>query len=181
MERVAIVGSPGSGKTTLGRALADRLGARFVELDGLHHRPNWEEAPTAEMRAAVAEALDTDRWVVDGNYRTTADLTQMQADTIVWLDLPRATVTWRVTWRSVRRVATREQLWSGNRESLRRLVSRDPETSIAVWTWTQWPKYQERYTAQLDEKIWAHADVYRLRSQREIDAWLAAVPTVSGR
>jgi adenylate kinase family enzyme len=173
------VGSPGSGKTTLGRRLAERMGATFVELDELHHRPGWSEATTAELRAAVAEAVTGPRWVADGNYRQAADLTQMRADTIVWLDLPRTLVTWRVFRRSMSRIVRRQELWHGNRESLRRLFSRDPERSIVTWTWTQHPRYEERYTAQLDERIWAHADVVRLRSQREIDEWLGGVTPTS--
>ena len=172
------MGSPGSGKTTLGRRLAERLEATFVELDELHHRPGWSEASTAELRASVAEALSGPRWVADGNYRQAADLTQMRADTIVWLDLPRPLVTWRVLRRSLGRIARRQELWHGNRESLRRLFSRDPERSIVAWTWRQHPRYEERYTAQLDERIWAHADVVRLRTQREIDRWLDAVTSV---
>jgi adenylate kinase family enzyme len=180
VERIAIIGSPGSGKTTLGRALATRIDARFVELDGLHHGPNWSHPSAAQLRAAVAEALDTERWVADGNYRRVADLTQMRADTIVWLDLPRRQVTWRVWKRAVGRIVRREELWNGNRETWRDLLSPDPERSVVVWTWQQHRKFEERYAAQLDEKIWAHADVYRLRSQDEIEAWLGSIPGTTG-
>jgi adenylate kinase family enzyme len=175
VERVAIVGSPGSGKTTLGRQLASLLDAPFVELDSLHHRPDWQEATTAELRAAVAEALAGAHWVVDGNYRKVADLTQMRADTIVWLDLSRPLVTWRVLRRSAVRVARRQRLWHGNRESLSRIFSRDPERSIVVWTWQQHPKYRARYEAQMNESIWARARVVRLRNRGEVRAWSASI------
>ena len=47
VRRVAIIASAsGNGKTTLGRALAARLGVRFVELDALVHGPGWAETPT---------------------------------------------------------------------------------------------------------------------------------------
>jgi adenylate kinase family enzyme len=175
VERVAVVGSPGSGKTTLGRQLASLLDVPFVELDSLHHRPQWQEATTAELRAAVADGLAGPHWVVDGNYRKVADLTQMRADTIVWLDLSRMLVTWRVLRRSLVRVVRRQRLWHGNRESLRRILSRDPERSIVVWTWQQHPKYRARYEAQMNESIWARAHVVRLRSRGEVRAWSAGV------
>ena len=55
MRRVAIIASAsGNGKTTLGRALAARLGVRFVELDALVHGPDWTETPDDELRATLA-------------------------------------------------------------------------------------------------------------------------------
>jgi adenylate kinase family enzyme len=182
MRRVAVIGSPGSGKTSIGATIAAALDAPFVELDALYHRPNWEETSVAEFRAAVADALDGPRWVVDGNYRQVADIAQGGADTIVWLDLPRWLVTSRVARRSLGRIVTRERLWHGNRETLGNVLSRDPARSIVAWTWQQHPKYRERYEAQLGERIWSHATVVRLRTRREIRALteLAAMPSTSG-
>jgi shikimate kinase len=51
MRRVAIIASAsGNGKTTVERALAERLGAPFVEFDALVHGPNWTETPDDELR-----------------------------------------------------------------------------------------------------------------------------------
>ena len=50
-----VLGVAGSGKTTIGRALADRYGWRFVDADD-HHAP----AAIAKMRAGVA-LTDADR------------------------------------------------------------------------------------------------------------------------
>ncbi|MBT8194426.1 MAG: AAA family ATPase [Acidimicrobiia bacterium] len=38
MERIAVVGPPGSGKTTVARELADRLHLPHIELDSIFHR-----------------------------------------------------------------------------------------------------------------------------------------------
>lgn len=58
MEQPAIVvmGVAGSGKTTIGEALAKRLGAAFIEGDGLHPAAN-----VAKMAAGTPLA-DEDRW-----------------------------------------------------------------------------------------------------------------------
>lgn len=69
MDRIAIVGSPGSGKTTLARALADRLDLSHVELDALFHQPGWEPLPDADFIAAVESATAAERWVTCGNYQ----------------------------------------------------------------------------------------------------------------
>lgn len=52
---VIVLGAAGSGKTTIGRALADRYGWRFVDADD-HHAP----AAIEKMRAGVA-LTDADR------------------------------------------------------------------------------------------------------------------------
>ena len=54
--RVVVMGVSGCGKTTVGIALAERLGARFVEGDRLH-----PEANVAKMRAGIP-LDDADRW-----------------------------------------------------------------------------------------------------------------------
>ncbi len=91
VRRVAIIASAsGNGKTTLGRALAARLGVRFVELDALVHGPNWTETPddelTAHGRADPARGRLGDRRHL--YERKLGTLILDAADTIVWLDLP---------------------------------------------------------------------------------------------
>ena len=45
MNRVSVVGCPGSGKTTFAAELAKRLGTSHLELDSLYHQANWEPLP----------------------------------------------------------------------------------------------------------------------------------------
>ena len=48
--RIVVVGSTGSGKTTVAKRLAGILGAPYVELDALNWEPNWTEAPPNVFR-----------------------------------------------------------------------------------------------------------------------------------
>jgi adenylate kinase family enzyme len=171
---VTIVGGSGSGKSTLAETLAGHMDARLVELDAIFHKPNWTPTPTPQFRAEVAAALDADRWIVAGNYSVVMDLTQGGADTIVWLDMPRWLVTWRVIKRSVRRAVQREELWNGNRERWRNLIKRDPEDNIIVWAWTYHGVHTERYTAFAEGNFWAHAQVYRLQRPRDVQRFLTS-------
>jgi adenylate kinase family enzyme len=174
VERVTIVGGSGSGKSTLAGTLAADLNARLVELDAIFHKPDWTPTPTPQFRTEVAAALDTDRWVVAGNYSVVMDLTQGGADTIVWLDMPRWLVTWRVTKRSIRRAVKREELWNGNRERWRNLIKRDPEDNIIVWAWTYHGVHTERYTGFAEGNFWSHARVHRLQRPRDVKRFLAS-------
>jgi adenylate kinase family enzyme len=123
VQRVLVVGTSGSGKSRLSRRLATRLDAPHVELDALRHQAGWVPMPAAEMRARVERLTAGDRWVVDGNYLDVQPVVLARADTVVWIDLPRWLVMTRLARRSLWRGVTRRELWNGNRESLRRLMS----------------------------------------------------------
>jgi len=110
------MGSTSSGKSTLARFLAVRLGLTHIELDALHWRAGWSTEPPDVFRGRVAQALSAERWVVDGNYGVIRDLVWPRADTVVWLDLPRRTLMRGVIWRSVSRAVRRPDLWSGHRD-----------------------------------------------------------------
>lgn len=174
MRRVSVVGSSGSGKSTVARKLAARLGLPCLELDSIFHQPNWTPLPDDVFRARVTEFIEQDSWVVDGNYTShgVADLVSPRADTIVWLDLARSVVMWRVIRRTMERAITREELWNGNREPLTNLYSPDPEKNIIVWAWTRHGPTRAKYEAKAGDGTWDHATVYRLRSQADVNALL---------
>lgn len=141
MKRVIVIGTTGSGKTTLARALAARLGVPHAEQDAWNHQPGWQEAPLEHFRAQVAAFTAADAWVMDGNYGKARDLGWARADTLVWLDYPGPVVFWRVLTRTVRRVLTRQELCNGNRESLRGALRAD---SPVRWFFrTHWRRRRE--------------------------------------
>ena len=119
MRRVAVTASAsGNGKTTVGRALAERLGAQFVELDALVHGPDWSEISNEELRRILEPIVAGDRWVIDGGYRNKiGDLVLARADTVVWLDLPMHVWLPRLVRRTVGRIRRDEPLWNDNKES----------------------------------------------------------------
>jgi adenylate kinase family enzyme len=147
VQRVSVVGNSGSGKSTVARALAARLGVPWVELDALYHQAGWQPLPVEEFRARVAAVTTANGWVVDGNYPMVQDLVWSHADTVVWLDPPRWRVMGQLIWRSVKRAAFGTRLWNGNRERWRNLFTTNPEQSVVAWAWHQHPVYRRREEA----------------------------------
>jgi adenylate kinase family enzyme len=170
VRKVAIVASAaGSGATTVGRQIAERLGVPFHELDALHWKPGWEESTPEELRAALEPLVAAGGWVIDGSYQgKIGQLVIGSADVVVWLDLPPRTWLPRLVRRTIRRARTGEELWNGNRESLRQaFLSRD---SLILFTLRHFRARRRTYPERF-----ASYDVVRLRSQREIDAFLRTV------
>lgn len=79
--RIAIVGTSGSGKTTVAARLASSLGLPHVELDALFWRPDWRQANLEEFRASVDTATSGEGWICDGNYSRARDIVLPRADT----------------------------------------------------------------------------------------------------
>ena len=170
-----MVGTSGSGKTALARRLAERLGYPHVELDALHWNANWTATPPEEFRLRVAQAVDGEAWVVDGNYSAVRDIVWDRADAIVWLDYPLPIILWRLLRRTVYRMMTRQELWAGNRESLRTAIfSRD---SLFLWALQTYRKLRLTYAAVSSDPAHAHLTVVRLRSPRACAAWLSRYST----
>lgn len=176
MDRIAIVGSPGSGKSTLARQLAGRLQLTHIELDAIFHQPGWEPLPDAEFISAVERATAAERWVTCGNYqRVSKPIIWQRADTVVFLDLPRAVVMRAIVHRSVRRAWKQEELWNGNRERFANFFSPNKEENIILWAWTQFGRYRTGYRSDMDKPEHAHLEFVHLTSRHQVRAWLGTV------
>jgi adenylate kinase family enzyme len=172
VRRVSVVGTSGAGKSTLARELAVILGVPYLELDGLNHQPGWEPLPKEEFRRIVAAKAAEDGWVIDGNYSAVQPLVWARADTVAWLDLPKSIVMRQVVWRTLRRVAGRQELWNGNRERWRNFFTWDPEQSVISWAWHKHDEYHTRYAAATDHPANAHLRFVRLTSRHDVSRFL---------
>ena len=184
LQRIAIVGNSGAGKTTLARSLGSRLGLVHIELDGLFWQANWTPLSREAMRAGVDQALSgTTKWVTDGNYLSagTHEVVWSRADTLIWLDLPLYVVLLRLLRRTALRVFTRQELWNGNKENV--------WAHLRFWDWNEnlfvhcvRTHFRRRrlFPAILAHPDNAHLVVLRFRSVSEVDSWMAGLPQRNG-
>ena len=171
-----MVGTSGSGKSTLAAALAAALGVEYLELDSVYHQADWEPLPVPEFRQRAAAVAAGEGWVIDGGYSKVRDIVWGRADTVVWLDLPKRTVMRRIVCRTLRRVAGRAELWNGNRERWRNILTLDKEESIIAWAWQTHARNQARYAAAMTDPANTHLRFVRLTSPAAVRRFLRSVP-----
>jgi adenylate kinase family enzyme len=168
MQRISVVGNTGSGKTTVAKPVATKLGLPYLELDGVFHQPDWQPLDTEEFRRIVSEFTAADGWVVDGNYSAVNDIVWDRADTVIWVDPPRRRLMRQLVPRTLRRMASGMELWNGNRERWRHLFRR--EESILLYAWTNHGRLRTTYESAQADPEHAHLRFVRLRTSEETAA-----------
>src|SRR5262245_36023374 len=88
LNRIAVVGTTGSGMSTFSRRLSGALGLPHIELDALFWKQNWEQTTDEEFSSAVNSAVSQPRWIVDGNRSRARHIIWSRATTLIWLDYP---------------------------------------------------------------------------------------------
>ena len=90
-KRIMIIGSPGSGKSTFARELAEITGIPLIHLDRKFWNAGWIETPKEEFYAWQREIVQGDTWIIDGNYGGSMDIRLSRADTVINFQLSRWT------------------------------------------------------------------------------------------
>jgi len=175
MNRVVVIGTSCVGKTIFARSLAEALCCPHVELDALYWQPNWIPRPPDEFQELVAQELCQGCWVTDGNYSVVRDLVWSRATTVIWLNYTFPVVLWRALTRTIRRGLTKEELFSGNRESLRMaFFSRD---SILWWVLTTFHRRRKRYRELFDMRTSPQLIYVEFRKPTEAQNFLTELET----
>lgn len=164
MKRVAVVGSPGTGKTTFSLKLAAKTELPLLHLDRYYHdkNHNYENDREAWIKR-VEELTDKSEWIIDGNYRSTFPLRFSRADTIVFLDYPR--------WRAIRGVYKRRFQY---RDKLRSDMPEGWEEKVPLdffmFVWRFNKKYRPDIINELESKHGKKVIVFR--SPKDADRYL---------
>ena len=83
-----VIGCPGSGKSTFSKTLHAKTDIPLFHLDMM----NWNSDRTTVEKSVFLErlsnAIQTDKWIIDGNYGSTMELRMAACDTVIFLDYP---------------------------------------------------------------------------------------------
>ncbi len=88
--RICVIGCSGGGKTTLSRALGQRLDLPHISMDkAFFWLPGWTKRDKAAESALIAEAVAAERWIMDGTGSSSFHLRLPRTEVVLWLRLPR--------------------------------------------------------------------------------------------
>lgn len=165
MQRVLVIGSGGSGKSTVSAKLGELLNLEVNHLDKIFWRPGWVRPEPDEWTKTVTELIERDSWIIDGNYSGTLEQRLQKCDTIVFLDRSRVLCLWRIVRRYlVYRDGTRPDVAEGCRESL--------NFEFVSWVWN----YPRRSRPKVVRLLREHAEgkqIFWLRSRSDVQRFLS--------
>jgi adenylate kinase family enzyme len=88
MDKIIVIGCPGSGKTTFAQKLNNNLGLPLFHLDAISHKHDRTHITREEFDVRLGELLTPDQWIIDGNYSRTLERRIDFCDTVILFDLP---------------------------------------------------------------------------------------------
>ena len=88
MQKVIVIGCPGSGKTTFVEKLNNITGLPLYHLDAIWHKPDKTHISREDFDKSISEIFNTSEWIIDGNYSRTIEMRLRQCDTVFLFDLP---------------------------------------------------------------------------------------------
>jgi len=119
LRRVIVTGRPGSGKTTLARELAARLGHELITLDPfITDLKTLRRRPTEEVSSSLENVARQDEWVLEGMGPDIPRHAWERATAVIWLDYPRALLIWRLLKREFPKRLAHRFVWGGVRYTL---------------------------------------------------------------
>jgi adenylate kinase family enzyme len=171
VRRILILGNAGSGKSTLARALGAKLGLSVLHLDTIFWKPGWVESSFEEYDAKLAQFLEHDAWVIDGNNSRTMPLRFGLADAVIVLDLP--------VWISLYRVLKRHFQYRGrSRPDITEGCNEKIDLGFLQWILIRYPKRNRpKNLTLLEQARQAEKQAILLRSGEEVKAFLLTLET----
>ena len=169
MKKIAIIGSGGSGKSTLARRLGEFLKIEVFHLDALFWKPGWIGTSKDEQKLIQSELVEHENWIFDGNYSGTMDIRLNNADTIIFLDMPRTICAYRVMKRRLQyRNKTRPDMGEGCEEKL--------DLEFLKWLW-EYPKTKKPVIMKKLESLSIEKEIIILTNPSEVERFLNRIKT----
>ena len=167
--KINIIGTSGSGKSTFSKQIAQKLNIPHIELDGLFWKENWTPSSDQKFFTNIEKAINSENWILDGNYDRTQHIKWDKVDQIIFLDMPFYLVLFRIIKRSLIRSLTRKKLWAGNQENiLKHLFTKD---SLILWVIKTFHKNRREYSLLENNNEIPNINFIRLKSKRQLKAF----------
>lgn len=164
MNKIAVIGSGGAGKSTLSRRMSEVLDIPVYHLDAYYWKPDWIPTETEEWIQVQSELMKKEQWIIDGNYGRTMDLRLAEADTILFVDLS--------PWITTYRVIKRRVMYHGKaRPDMNQGCPERLDWTFVKWVWHYRRDKRDGIMNKL-EALKADKQIIVLRSRAEVSHFL---------
>jgi adenylate kinase family enzyme len=163
VERIAVIGNSGGGKSTLSRRLSQQFGLPYFEIDAFLWQPGWVLNSAEAYEGQHQRIIASDRWILDGLGRLETIANRLaRATDIVLIDMP----AWMHFWLA----AERQIAWAAGRiEHPPAGAAEMPSTEAlfqTIWEVDQNWMPEIRRLVEIEEGNGKH--VFRLKSISEL-------------
>ncbi|WP_219836836.1 DNA topology modulation protein [Paenibacillus sp. R14(2021)] len=165
MNRIIVIGSAGSGKSTLSQRLGEALSLPVVHLDRYYWKPNWLATPSEEWDEFLEEVASRERWIMDGNYTRTLGIRLHAANAVVFLDMPRILCIYRIIKRRI-------QYHGKTRPDLNEDCPEKLDWAFISWVWNYKKSSRPRIVEML-ERVKEGKQVVILKTRNEVKEFIA--------
>ena len=166
MDRIAIIGSPGAGKSTLARKLGRKLKIQVVHLDRNFWLPGWKQKPRSVRIGILQDCVRKRQWIIEGTYLDLSEPRLDAADAIIFLDIPFFICLYRIIKRHF-------QCQGRHRHDLKEGCP-DKLTLKCILKVLAFP-IRGRIMLKFKLRKYKSKQIIRLRSTKEVEAFLAQV------
>ncbi|WP_105168237.1 adenylate kinase [Pseudoalteromonas sp. T1lg23B] len=115
MNKIAVFGKPGSGKSVLSKSLSSALGLELYPLDSMLYDQEGQPVERTTFDKLHQTILMKDSWIIDGLGPLRAFNERLErADTLIYVDLPYWLSYWLVTKRLIKSPFVHPEGWPKN-------------------------------------------------------------------
>ena len=167
------------GKSTLARAIAEKMDLEFIEIDWINHMPGWETRPPGDAARMLKERIDSssEGFVTDHHSSFLRELIYENVESVIVLELPWRTIFWRRLKRSLKRAWTKEIVCGGNTESFWQHFFTRESAIFEIF------QKRQRYTTIFDRAFSeapAGIHFYRIQTVKQLDEFYGLHSLVRG-
>lgn len=163
MKKIAVFGKPGSGKSTISKALALATGIELHQLDSIVYKANGEFVEREVFEQAHESILSSESRIIDGFGPLGSFNTRLEAaDTLVYIDLPYPISYWFVTKRMLKGLFVKPEGWPDGSSVIKGTIQSYKTLKLCPKFWN------DDFRAQLELRA-KEKEVHIIRSVSELN------------